>query len=133
MFMSELRERFDVGDDQGKPVDWLLGMGITQNLDAGTIKMNMEMMITKLAQGLLTEQELTRSSSVLTPMLVEPLLKQTERTISKEQFDYLSVVGSLLHICNCVRLDVSYAVGVLARHAATPGPAHVKVLARTLP
>jgi hypothetical protein len=25
-FMSELRERFDVGDDQGKPVDWLLGM-----------------------------------------------------------------------------------------------------------
>jgi hypothetical protein len=132
MFMTELRERFDVGEDQGKPVDWLLGMSITQNLEAGTINMNMEMMITKLAQGLLTEQELTRSSSVFTPMLVEPLLKQTERTISKEQFDYLSVVGSLLHICNCVRCDVSYAVGVLARHAATPGPAHVKAAKRVV-
>jgi hypothetical protein len=131
-FMAELRERFDVGDDQGKPVDWLLGMAITQDLKAGTIHMNMEMMIKKLAEGVLTEQELTRSSSVLTPMLVEPLLKQTERSVSKESFDYLSVVGSLLHICNCVRCDVSYAVGVLARHAATPGPAHVKATKRVV-
>jgi hypothetical protein len=130
--MAELRERFDVGDDQGKPVDWLLGMAITQDLKAGTIHMNMEMMIKKLAEGVLTEQELTRSSSVLTPMLVEPLLKQTERSVSKESFDYLSVVGSLLHICNCVRCDVSYAVGVLARHAATPGPAHVKAAKRVV-
>jgi hypothetical protein len=132
MFLSELRERFDVGDDQGKPVDWLLGMAITQNLEAGTIHMNMEMMIKKLAEGMLTEEELVRSSSVLTPMLAEPLLKQNERRESRESFDYLSVVGSLLHICNCVRCDVSYAVGVLARHAATPGPAHVKAAKRVV-
>ena len=132
MFMSELRERFDVGDDQGKPVDWLLGMAITQDLKAGTVHMNMERMIKKLAEGILSEQELVRSASVLTPMLVEPLLKQSERSVSKEVFDYLSVVGSLLHICNCVRCDVSYAVGVLARHATTPGLAHVKAAKRVV-
>jgi hypothetical protein len=65
-------------------------------------------------------------------MLVEPLLKQSERSVSKEAFDYLSVVGSLLHICNCVRCDVSYAVGVLARHATTPGLAHVKAAKRVV-
>ena len=50
----------------------------------------------------------------------------------KEQFDYLSVVGSLLHIANCVRCDVAYAVGVLARHAAHPGQAHVRAAKRVL-
>jgi hypothetical protein len=45
--------------------------------------------------------------------------------------DY-SIVGSLLHICNCVRVDISLAVGILSRHAATPGPAHVNAVKRVL-
>jgi hypothetical protein len=51
---------------------------------------------------------------------------------SKEVFDYLSVVGSLLHIANCVRCDIALSVGHLARHAASPGKAHVKAAKRVV-
>ena len=67
-------------------------------------------MIKKLAEGILTPEELVKSKSVRYPMLVTPLLKSPERTVSKEVFDYLSVVGSLLHIANCVRPDIATAV-----------------------
>jgi hypothetical protein len=60
------------------------------------------------------------------------LQKQSARTVSKETFDYLSVVGSLLHIANCVRCDIALAVGVLARHAMFPGPSHVRAAKRVL-
>jgi hypothetical protein len=116
-FLADIRQRFEVAEDQGKPIDFLLGMAIEQNLEAGTIHINMEMMITKLAKGILTAEELVKGASVRYPMLVTPLKKQPERTVSKEVFDYLSVVGSLLHIVNCVRPDIATAVGILARHA----------------
>ena len=74
----------------------MLGIAVDQNLDAGTIRMSMELAISKLCRGVLTEHELAKSVTVDTPMIVSPLLKQTERTVSKAEFDYLSVVGSLL-------------------------------------
>ena len=52
--------------------------------------------------------------------------------VPKEELDYLSVVGSLLHVPNCARMDIALAVGILARHAATPGPAHVTAARRVL-
>ena len=79
---------------------------------------------TKLAEGILTPEELVKSRSIRTPMILSPLLKQKERTVSQNSFDYLSVVGSLLHIANCVRCDVALSVGIIFRHAACPGPAH---------
>ena len=131
-FLADIRQRFEVAEDQGKPIDFLLGMAIEQNLKAGTIHINMEMMITKLAKGILTAEELVKGTSVRYPMLVTPLQKQSERTVSKELFDYLSVVGSLLHIANCVRPDISTAVGILARHAICPGAPHVKAAKRVV-
>ena len=68
----------------------------------------------------------------MAPMLQTPLLRQKERSVPKITFDYLSVVGSLLHISNCLRPDISYAVGNLARFAAAPGNAHVKAVRRVL-
>ena len=66
------------------------------------------------------------------PVLTSGFQKQSTRTVAKEQFDYLGLVSSLLHIASCVRCDVSYVVGVLARYAATPGPAHVRAANRIL-
>ena len=106
--------------------------GSSPYMEAGTLNISMELMIQKLAKGILSEQELAKSKSVTYPMLVTPLPKQAERTVSKEAFDYLSVVGSLLHIANCVRCDVSTAVGILARHSATPGEAHKRAAKRVL-
>jgi len=74
-FLADIRQRFEVAEDQGKPIDFLLGMAIEQNLKAGTIHINMEMMITRLAKGILTAEELIKSVIVRYPMLVTPLKK----------------------------------------------------------
>jgi len=131
-FCAELSERFVIDEGKGKPVDFLLGMSIVQDLKAGTVSLSMETAIKKLAEGLLTEEELVKARGVHYPMLVTPLPKLTERTVPKEQFDYLSVVGSLLYFTSCVRCDIATAVNILARHAATPGPAHVHAAKRVL-
>ena len=131
-FLSEMRERFVIEEGEGKQIDFLLGMAVTQNLAAGTIRLDMAMAITKLCSGALTDEELAKSSLVDTPMLPQPLLKNTGPTVPTAVFDYLSVVGSLLHIANCVRCDISFAVGVLARHSNSPGRAHVQAAKRVL-
>ena len=132
LFMAELKERFVIDEGEGKPIKWLLGIAIEQDLAAGKIKMDMELAITKLAEGLLTPEELVKASSVRTPMLITPLSKDGGDVVSKDDFDYLAVVGSLLHVANCVRCDVSYAVGVLSRFAKSPGRAHVKAAKRVV-
>ena len=131
-FLSEMRERFVIEEGEDKQIDFLLGMAVTQNLAAGTIRLDMAMAITKLCSGALTDEELAKSSLVDTPMLPQPLLKNTGPTVPTAVFDYLSVVGSLLHIANCVRCDISFAVGVLARHSNSPGRAHVQAAKRVL-
>ena len=40
--------------------------------------------------------------------------------------EYLSVIGSCLHISQVSRPDIAYAVGVLSRHSSTPGPQHME-------
>jgi hypothetical protein len=131
-FLAELRERFEIAEGEGAPADFVLGMAIKQDLSMGYVHLSMELAITKLACALLTPEELVKSSSVDTPMHACGLQKQKERTVSKETFDYLSVVGSLLHIANCVRCDIAHAVGVLARHAMFPGQSHVRAAKRVL-
>ena len=131
-FLALLRSRFVIDEGEGEPIDFLLGMAVHQDMDKGTVRLDMEMAITKLCMSILTKEELAKAVLESTPMLVTPLLKKSERTVSKESFDYLSVVGSLMHIANCVRCDISYAVGVLARHAMCPGPTHVRAAKRVL-
>jgi len=82
---------------------------------------------------LLTKEELVKSEGVHHPMLAHAALpKLASREVSVDEFDYLSVVGSLMHLANCVRCDIAYAVGSLARHAMNPGPAHVKACKRVV-
>jgi hypothetical protein len=120
MVLAELRQRFVIGEGEGMPIEFLLGIAIHQDLNAGTVKLDMEMMITKLAQKLLTPEEMVKSRNVHTPMLTTPLEKSETRTVPKSEFDYLSVVGSLMHFANCVRFDVATAVNILASHSMTP-------------
>ncbi len=86
-----------------------------------------------LALGLLSKEEIVKASDVHHPMLSTVTLpKLTSREVSVGEFDYLSVVGSLMHLANCVRCDIAYAVGCLARHALNPGRAHVKACKRVV-
>jgi len=131
-FLFEMRERFVIEEGEGKQIGFLLGMAVTQNLAAGTIRLDMAMAITKLCFGVLMDEELTKSSLVDSPMLPQPLLKNTGPTVPHASFDYLSVAGSLLHIANCARCDISCAAGVLARHLNSPGRVHVQAAKRVL-
>ena len=45
---------------------------------------------------------------------------------SVDQIEYLSIIGSCLHIAQVSRPDIAYAVGVLSRHSATPGVEHME-------
>jgi hypothetical protein len=56
------------------------------------------------------------------PSLDLPKLKASQDGITSTA--YLSIVGSCLHICQVSRPDCAFAVGVLARHSATPGAVH---------
>ena len=56
----------------------------------------MELAIAKLALGILTSEEIVKSRSAKHPMLAQPLSRETENLVPKNQFDYLSVIGSLL-------------------------------------
>ena len=115
-----------------KPVKFLLGIAVHHDLAAGTISLDMSMAIDKLAKGILTPEELVKSKGVHYPMLISPLPRLSVREVPQSQFDFLSVLGSLLHIANCVRIDIATAVNILARHAAAPGVQHVQALKRVL-
>jgi len=53
-FLSEMRERFVIEEGEGKQIDSMLGMAVTQNLDAGAVRLDMAMAITKLCSGALS-------------------------------------------------------------------------------
>ena len=74
-FLSEMRELFEIEDGEGAPIEWLLGMAITQDLKNGTVKMNMEMAITKLAGAVLSPEEKRKAEGVDTPMVTCGLQK----------------------------------------------------------
>jgi hypothetical protein len=40
-FLMDMRKRFFIGEDEGKPIEWLLGMAIKQDISRGTVSMNM--------------------------------------------------------------------------------------------
>ena len=130
--LSYLCKRFVIDEGECKPLEWLLGMAVTQDLQAGTAHLNMEMAITKLALGVLTAEEIEITESVSYLMPAKPPRRKKDRPVPIERFDYLSVVGSLMHFAGCARCDVALSVGHLARHAATPGLAHVKVAKRVV-
>ena len=132
-FLAGMRERFDIGADEGNDVEWLLSIAIDQDLKAGTVSMSQQTYIEAVADRFLDEFEKQQRPN--TPMLhsESAQLRRTEeggRVVPKSEFDYLGCVGCLLHCVNCVRCDVAVAVGILARFSNAPGPSHVKAAKR---
>ena len=66
------------------------------------------------------------------PVHAQPLKRLSERTVPKEGFACLYVVGSFLHLVSCVRCDVAVSVGILARHTLYPGHRHVRAFKRVV-
>ena len=54
--MSEMRERFEIKEGEGQPINYLLGILIKQDLEAGTVTLTQELASTKLSDAFLTEE-----------------------------------------------------------------------------
>lgn len=129
-FLEEMRQRFVIGEDEGGPVEWILGVKIVQ--DTHSIKLSQNFAIDKIAQTFLTQSERDKAVGVFTPAKVEALEKQETKTVPDSEFHMLSALGSLLYVASWTRPDISASVSILCRHAATPGLEHVKACKRII-
>ena len=132
-FMKELREKFEVKESEGEPIDYLLGIHIEQNLEAGTIRMSQELATTKLVDTFLSEKEKQDAWKATNPMKHTIILeKLEERQVQDSEFRYLSAIGSFLYLSAYTRPDIAAATSILARHANAPGKAHVSAVKHLL-
>ena len=67
--MAEMRQKFEIKAGEGGPIEYLLGILISQNLESGTVTMTQELAATKLADAFLTEEEKLSAVKVRHPML----------------------------------------------------------------
>jgi len=88
--------------------------------EQGILQFNQQAAIESLARskGVI---DLKPRSLPISQLVELPKLSQAE----VDPIEYLSIVGSCLHIAQVSRPDIAYAVGVLSRHSATPGHQHM--------
>ena len=124
-FMDRLEKRFPINPKSSGIITFnepglILSMHVRYDREKGILQIDQRDAITALAEKIkITEQpprSLPITDKVELPKLTEPEISQTE---------YLSVVGSCLHIGQVSRPDCAYAIGVLTRHSAAPGQQHL--------
>ena len=110
--------------DLGEPEDFL-GIQIVRDRKLRTISIHQMPYIKKL----LHDYELTGASpKVLPSSAFEEGLPLPPKLSTR----YPSLVGSLLHLANCTRPDISHLVGTLARHLKQPLTSHWKAATNLL-
>ena len=126
-FDSVMEGRFPMQATEARQVSeainskgWILGSEIRYDQELGILEINQRQAIESLAEKYgLTDlpkypSEPMKMSEKLAPVAVPEMPYE----------EYLSVVGSLLHICNVTRSDCMFAVGFLARHGSRPSLNH---------
>ena len=127
-FNQMMETRFKINPHDRGEISYMLGTRVRQDLEKGTITMDQTAAIEALAKRFNLDSTKPNSRNC-TPIGVEALPKQNQKTA---EFEYLSAVGSLLHISGMTRPDIAYAVGSVARHGATYGDVHVKSVKRII-
>ena len=112
--------------------DYILGMHVTRDFEAGTIKLSQPAAIEKLAKrfGLDDSRAAPR-----VPMQPDSKFSKPadEDVLSPAEFNlYQAKVGGALYLSLVSRPDVSFAVGVLTRFMSCAGPLHMKAIDRVI-
>lgn len=123
--MASLAKRYPL-KDMGE-CGWVLNMRVIRDRTAGTITLDQSTHVGRLIDELgITalkpcDNVATHKELVLPPDGVAHLFEQG----SAKHRAYQSLVGSLLYIANCTRVDIAYVVGVLARQMSAPAQHHM--------
>ena len=125
-FMKQLEARFPVNKNSTGEITvdkpgLLLSMQVRYDRARGILEFNQQAAIESIAEKTGVDKVPPRSMPITDKILL-PKLKEAKI----DQRKYLSIVGSLLHICQVSRPDCAYAIGVLTRHSATPGEPHMQ-------
>ncbi len=97
---------------------YFLGMSLDRDRQARTLKMTQERLATELVHKHGLKEGRTKSVPMSTSMKLVQAAE--DQLLDREEYHYSELVGSLLYLSVCTRLDISQAVGVLARHMARP-------------
>jgi hypothetical protein len=123
-FMSRLKARFPVNPKSSGSISFdepglLLSMNVRYDIKTGILQLDQKQAIELLAAKLQVIGKPPRSLPIPSDLDLPKL-----KTAEVDPIEYLSIIGSCLHIAQVSRPDIAYAVGYLARHSATPGVAH---------
>jgi hypothetical protein len=124
--MERLQARFPVNPKSTGVITFdspglILSMRVRYDRDLGHLEFDQRAAIQALAAKY-GVADLKPRSMPITPAVKLPKLAKPEI----DPNEYLSIVGSCLHISQVSRPDIAYAVGVLSRHSATPGKEHME-------
>jgi len=125
---KKLVERF-AAKDMG-PAKWILGMLITRDRKARTIKLDQEVYVTKALEKFGLDACRTYAIPAETGNAVENDSDGGGAPADRER--YMEVVGTLLYAMVTTRLDIAYAVHVLTRHTKDPKQRHMEAAERVL-
>ncbi|GAQ93561.1 hypothetical protein KFL_016490010, partial [Klebsormidium nitens] len=115
---AHLSEKFDVRDLG--PAEYFLGMELTRDRRARTIKLTQK----KLTKELLGRYGLEAAKARSTPLSSGEKLQREGDPLDTGKYPYSELVGSLLYLSVCTRPDIAQAVGALARYMAGPTEEH---------
>ena len=126
-FTDRLSARFPVNESSSGQVSMenpglLLSMELLYDQRDGILTFNQSRAIDSLATKFDCKQPHIGGRVPLHPDLKLPKLEAAEVDVKQ----YMSIIGSCLHICQVSRPDCSYAVGALCRHSQHPGEVHMK-------
>ena len=120
---SEMSGHFEI-KDLG-PVKWILQMELNHDISNSVTTLSQSQYIEKI----LERHGMADSRPIKTPMdpnTTLPSLAMPEIDVT----EYQQCVGSLMHTMVWTRPDIAHAVGIVSRHAATPGQAHMTTVKR---
>ena len=125
-FMHQLESRFPVNPKSTGIISFespglVLSMRVRYDRDRGILQFDQRGSIQALAAKY-NVADLRPRSMPITSAVELPKLDSAE----VDPNEYLSVIGSCLHIAQVSRPDIAYTVGVLSRHSATPGQQHME-------
>jgi hypothetical protein len=105
----------------GEPQD-MLGIEIARDRQAGTITIRQSEKERALAVAFGVSGQ--RQATPMTPAVFGGLIAARDEDEMDDRERYMSRIGSLLHMAQCVRPDIAAPVGALAAYNSAPSVAH---------